>query len=364
MKVAIIHDFLTQYGGAERVLQAFLEIYPEARVFTLIYDKKKLGSHFSKYDIQASPLQNMPLAVKKYKWYLASMPAAIESFDLTGYDLIISSSSAFAKGIINPGQALNICYCYTPTRYLWSDSHFYLQTAKIPWPASKFIGGVLTRLRMWDYLAAQRPDYMLAISQEVKKRISHYYHRDSEVIYPFVNSAHFAISNQISDYYLIAGRMVPYKRNDIVIRAFNDLGLPLKVVGDGYGLSELKKIAKSPKIEFLGRVNEAQLKKYLANCRALIFPAAEDFGIVPLEAMASGRPIIAYRAGGALETIKEGITGTFFDQQTPQCLADAIRKFNPERYHSIGIRQHALKFDISVFKNKIQQYIKEKLNNK
>lgn len=359
MRVALIHEFLTQYGGAERVLEALLELYPEATIYTLVYDKVKLA-RFNKYKIKTSFLQNMPLGVSKYKWYLLKMPQAIESFDLGEYELVISDSSAFAKGVITSHKTTHICYCHTPTRYLWNETNYYLKTARIPWPLNKLLPKYFVGLRMWDYLAAQRPDYLIANSQTIKARIEKYYQRTPDaVINPFVDTARFKPSENIKDYFLIAGRMVPYKRNDIVIEAFNDLNVPLKVVGDGYGLKDLKKIAKSTKIEFLGKVSDQQLEKYYREAKALIFPAEEDFGITPLEAMASGRPVIAYKAGGVTETVKEGLTGTFFAEQTPQCLVDTIKKFNDKKYHSATIRQHALNFDKNIFKQKTKKFIEQ-----
>jgi len=357
MKVAIVHDFLTQLGGAEKVLEVLSEMFPEAPIYTIAYNEKKTGSVFGKKDIRTSSVQKMPFGVTKYKWYLNYMPTAIESFDLSEYDLVISNCSAFAKGVIINPNATHICYLLAPTRYLWNETHYYLKTAGIPWPVDKLVPFSLTRLRNWDYLAAKRPDYIISISQEIQKRTEKYYHRDSEVIYPFVNGANFKISEKTEDYYLIAGRMVPYKRNDIVVEAFNKLDLSLKVVGDGYGLSDLKKLAKSEKIEFLGRVPDSDLKKYLSSCKAFIFPSDEDFGIVPLEAMASGRPVVAYKKGGALETIKDGTTGVFFDEQSPESLIKCIEKFRPEKYNPYDIREHAMSFDRSVFKRRFKSFV-------
>lgn len=361
MKVALIHEFLTQLGGAEKVLQAIIELFPDAPIYTLVYNEKKTGSVFGKKDIRTSFLQKMPFGVSKYKWYLTLMPTAIESFDLSDYDLVISDSSAFAKGVITQPGTVHICYCHTPTRYLWQISDFYLKTAGIPWPIDKIVPPFLNYLRVWDWQAAQKPDHIIANSKTTQARIKRYYNRDSDIIHPFVDSAGFQPSEKVKDYYLIAGRMVPYKKNDLVIQAFNDLKLSLKVVGDGYGLAELKKLVKNPKIEFLGRVSDQELKKYLAECRAFIFPSEEDFGIMPLEAMASGRPVIAYKKGGATETIKEGITGTFFKEQTPQCLIDTIKRFHADKYNSRVIRQHALDFDKSIFKKKLKEYIEKHL---
>lgn len=359
MKVALVHEFLTQYGGAERVLETLLEIYPDATIYTLVYDKAKLP-RFSKYKIKTSFIQNLPLGVSKYKWYLLKMPEAIESFNFDEYDLVISDASAFAKGVITSHKTTHVCYCHTPTRYLWNETNYYLKTAKIPWPFNKLLPKYFVNLRMWDYLAAQRPDYIIANSQTIKARIEKYYRRTPDaVINPFVDAARFTPTDRIKDYYLIAGRMVPYKRNDIVIEAFNDLNLPLKVVGDGYGLNDLKELANSEKIEFLGKVSDKELEQFYREAKALVFPTEEDFGITPLEAMASGRPVIAYQAGGATETVKQGITGTFFSEQSAQCLIDTIKKFDYKKYHSTTIRQHALNFDKNIFKQNMKKFIEK-----
>lgn len=362
IKVALVHEFLTQYGGAERVLEALLEIFPNADIHTLVYDKEKMSKYFGKYSIKTSFLQKMPLGVKKYKWYLPFMPKAIESFDLDNYDLVLSDASAFAKGVITKKPTVHICYCHTPTRYLWQETDFYLKTAGIPAVIQPFMPPVIKALRKWDCKAAQRPDYIIANSRTVQERIKKYYKRDSSVIYPFVNTDNFSINKEIKDFFLIAGRMVPYKRNDIVIEAFNQLtDKHLKVVGAGYGLDELKKLAKSDNIEFTGRVSDEELKKYFATCRAFIFAAEEDFGITPLEAMASGRPVIAYGAGGATETVKSDVTGLFFKEQTAASLINTIKNFNYKDYDSKKIREHSLSFNKEIFINNIKKFINGKI---
>ncbi|OGD65772.1 hypothetical protein A3F08_01675 [Candidatus Berkelbacteria bacterium RIFCSPHIGHO2_12_FULL_36_9] len=362
MKVAFVHEFLTQLGGAEKVLEALCELFPDPPIYTLVYDKNKTGAVFGKRDIRTSFVQKLPFGISKYKWYLVFYPKAIESFDLSEYDLIISDSSAFAKGAIRAKNAVHICYCHTPTRYLWQIPDFYVKTAKIPWPITKIMPMVLNWLKKWDFKAAQRPDHFIANSQEVQERIKTYYHRDSEIIYPFVDFNQFALSKNTKNYYLLAGRIVPYKRYDIVIRAFDKLGLPLKVVGSGYGLEDLKKIAKSDKIEFVGWVPDSEKIKYLGGAKALIFPAEEDFGIVMLEAMASGCPVIAFKKAGALEIVREGINGMFFDNQTSESVIEAIKKFNPKRFDPRLIRQSSLKFDKKIFQEKIKKFILGHIN--
>ncbi len=361
MKVALVHEFLTQYGGAERVLEALLEIFPNATIHTLVFDRQKMGKYFGKYEIKTSWIQKMPLGVSKYKWYLPIMHKAIESFDFEKYDLVLSDASAFAKGVITKKNTLHICYCHTPTRYLWNETEFYLKTAPIPFFIRPVMPYVINNLKKWDYKAAQRPDFIIANSKTIQKRIKKYYDRDSVVIHPFVDVEKFCISKNIKNYYLIAGRMVPYKRYDIVIKAFNNLDKELKVVGSGYGLEDLKKITKSNKIEFLGRVSDKDLVKYYSECIAYVFPALEDFGITPLEAMASGRPVIAYKAGGATETVVDGKTGSFFINQDENSLTKAIEKFNHKKFNPLEIRNHALKFAKHGFKDKIKKFVNSKI---
>lgn len=356
MRIALVHDYLTQYGGAEKVLEVLHEIWPEAPVYTLFYDKKKMGQHFKDWDIKVSPIQNLPLGVKKYRWYLPLMPSAVERFNLGQYDLVISNCSAYVKGVLTPLGSLHISYIHTPTRYLWSDTYQYIDTLKgVEKIVSKFLAPVLTYLRLWDRQAAQRPNQILANSQFVAKRIKHYYGRTSTVLYPPVETEKFHISKSLGDYFLVVSRFRPYKRVDLAIRAFNKLGKPLKIIGSGKATT-LKKIAKS-NIEFLGFLSDEKKAEYLARCQALIFPQEEDFGIVPVEAMASGRPVIAYQSGGALETVIEGETGMFFDEQSPEALADTVNRFKPEKYNPEKIRQHALKFSKERFKKEIKEFV-------
>ncbi|MBI3261495.1 glycosyltransferase [Candidatus Berkelbacteria bacterium] len=369
MKVALVHEFLTQFGGAEQVLLALKELFPDAPIYTLVYNPQTMGKWFGNYDIKTSWIQGLPLAKTKYRWYLLLMPWAIQSFDFSDYDLVISDSSAFAKGIITHPPTKHISYIHTPTRYLWQDEAFYRETAapKLLAPLLKL---VTPWLRNWDYKAAQRPDYLLANSQTVAARVKKYYHRTATPLHSFVNAKRFTIASpsrrKPKPYYLLAGRIVPYKRYDIVIEAFAKLGLPLVVAGTGWGELALRREfkgagLKSKNITFLGRVTDKKLAQLYRDCQAYLFPALEDFGITPLEAMASGRPVIAYGAGGATETIVDGKTGIFFDKQTPESVIQAIKRFEQiERtkpFNPRQIRKHALTFDKSVFKRKIKHYI-------
>ncbi|MDD5341404.1 MAG: glycosyltransferase [Patescibacteria group bacterium] len=355
MKVALLHDYLNQAGGAERVLLALTELFPEAPIYTLIYDKKRLAG-FEDKKINTSFLQKLPFAASKIKYYLPIMPVAVEQMNLGGYDLVISSTSALIKGVVTPPNTLHICYCHTPTRYLWSDTHSYPKDIKVGSVIKNILPFMLTSLRQWDHQAAQRVDHFIANSNFIAKRIKNYYHRDSEVIYPPVDTQNFYISNQIGNYYLLISRLRPYKKVDMAISAFNKLGLPLKIIGTGEEEERLKKMAKS-NIEFLGSVSEEEKRKYLSNCLALLHPQEEDFGLTVIEAMASGRPVIAYASGGATETIIDGQTGKLFDEQSWEALIDTIIKFKPQNYDPKIIKAHAEKFNTQNFYEKMRNFI-------
>ncbi len=356
MKIALIHDHLTQDGGAERVLRVFREIFPEAPIYALVYDKKKMGKEFDGKNIKTSFLQKIPGGVKNFKWFLPLMPLATEKHELDDYDVVLSSSSALSKGVITRPDALHICYCHTPTRYLWTDTHLYIKELSHGSIVKKAVSLMLPKLRMWDRMAADRVDKFVANSKTVQKRISKYYSRDSEVIYPPVGVSEFKVFPNQENYYLAGGRLVPYKRFDLVVQAFNKLGIPLKIFGEGPELKKLKEIAKS-NIQFLGKVSDEEKKELYGKSLAFIHPQEEDFGLMVIEAMASGRPVIAYPKGGAQETVIEGKTGTFFPDQSWESLAHTIIRFKPEEYRPEEIRAHAAQFDTVVFKEKIKNYI-------
>ncbi len=352
MKVALVHDWLTNFTGSEQALLALHQIYPQAPIYTSIYNKQKVPQ-FNNVEVIKSFLQKFPQAKRRHQIFFPFMPFAFEQFDLKKYDVVISSSHSCAKGVLTSPETLHICYCYTPTRYLWEIGIDKRVTGGI---TKGFIGNYL---RVWDRQAADRVDYFVAISEIVRKRIKKYYSRKSKVIYPPVNTGFYKPQGEIGNYFLIVSRLIPYKKIDIAVQSFSDLGLPLVIIGEGPELEKLKKMAK-PNIKFLGGLEDERVRKYYSQCKAFIFPGEEDFGITPVEAMASGRPVIAYREGGACESVVEGITGTFFEEQTPQCLIDKVRRFKSEKYNPKIIRQHALSFDISVFKKKIKDFVDEK----
>jgi len=360
MRIALVHDYLNQFGGAERVLEAFCEIFPDAPIYTLIYDSKKMKGAFSGKKIRTSFLQKIPFAKSKHRIFPLLMPIAIEQFDFSDYDIVLSDSASFAKGIITKPETLHICYCHTPLRYAWDDSHKYIEEFGLPKIIKRFIPFFMNYIRIWDKEAALRVDKFICNSNFVAKRIKKYYSRDAEIIYPPVDTKNFLPSPAKSwgSYFLMVGRLLAYKRFDIAVRAFNELGKPLKIIGDGPEVKKLKKISNK-NIEFLGEINREELKNYYQNCLALIFPQEEDFGIVPLEAMACGKPVIAYRGGGALESIKDGETGIFFNEQTVDSLIGAINRFHPEKFDAQTIRAHTMKFDKEIFKKNIKNFVEK-----
>ncbi|MFH1461025.1 MAG: glycosyltransferase, partial [Patescibacteria group bacterium] len=283
-------------------------------------------------------------------------------FDLSQYDLVLSDSSSYAKGVITSPKTLHICYCHTPIRYAWDDSHKYIEEFGYPGPIKKIIPFFMNYIRLWDEQAAQRVDYFIANSNFVAKRIEKYYRRQAEVINPPVKASLFYIVSKPDPYFLMVGRFLPYKRFDLAIKAFNQLGWPLKIIGDGPERKKLQAIAKS-NIEFIGLVSDDQLKDYYAHCRAFIFPQEEDFGITAVEAMAAGRPVIAYQGGGALEIIESGLTGLFFKEQTHDCLIEALKRFSSINFNPQLIRERALQFDQGIFKEKIRKFIEDKTRN-
>ncbi|PIP29363.1 glycosyl transferase [Candidatus Kuenenbacteria bacterium CG23_combo_of_CG06-09_8_20_14_all_36_9] len=356
MKVALVNDMLVQEGGQERVLRALMELYPKAPIFVLFYDQNKKEKYYQTKEIVPSFLQKFPEIEKRYQWLLPLMPTAIESHDLRAFDLIISSSSSFAKGVLVQPATKHICYCHTPTRYLWSEWHGYVEDLHYPKIIKKILPFYLSHLRNWDYNAGQRVDYFLANSKTVQARVKRYYQKDSTVIYPPVDTENFFIAKNLSNYYLIGGRLVPYKRYDLAVKAFNKLNMPLKIFGMGPEYNYLKSIAKK-NIEFLGEVTETEKARLYAESLAFINPQEEDFGITTIEAMSSGRPVIAYDRGGAIETIKAGETGEFFQDQTWEDLANTIIHFQPEKFDSKKIKLHAEQFNKKRFMEEIKSFV-------
>jgi len=361
MKVALVHDYLAQDGGAEKVLHSLKQIWPEAPIFVLFHDKKKI-TDFADTKIYESFISKLPFNKQKYQWYLPIMPFATEKYNLNDYDIVISSTSAFAKGVITRPETMHVCYCHTPTRYLWTDTHDYIADLKYNKIIKAFLPRLIYRLRIWDKMSTDRVDYFIANSNTVRERIGKYYRRFSDIIYPPVKIENFYISQKLGNYFVTGGRIVAYKRFDLVIQAFNRLGYPLKIFGDGPELKKLKKIAKN-NIEFVGKIDEVQKAKLLSEAKAFIHPQLEDFGITPVESMASGRPIIAFREGGATETVIPFKTGEFFEKQTWESLLDVVLNFDSRKYNPEEIRFHAIKFSEDIFKEKIKKYVDDKFDD-
>ncbi|MEI6587812.1 MAG: glycosyltransferase [Candidatus Moraniibacteriota bacterium] len=360
MRIALAHDYLVQCGGAEKVLECFCELFPYAPIYTIVYDEKLMHGMFKGKNIKTSYLQKIPFAPTRHRIFPPLMPMAIEQFDFSQYDIVLSDSSAYAKGIITGPETLHICYMHTPMRYAWDDCHKYTTDFYFPTFIKKMVPFFMNYIRVWDRFSADRPNKIIANSNFIARRIVKYYKRDSLVINPPITLSNFYISDKTEGYFLMVGRFMAYKRFDIAIEAFNKLKLPLKILGRGPELKRLKKIA-GPNIEFLGRVSDKELSRCFSRCRAFIFPQEDDFGIVAIEAMASGRPLIAYRGGDIPEHIEEGKTGIFFENQTPQDIIEAVERFRDNDYDPNYIREKVSKFDKKFFKEKIKKYINQEL---
>lgn len=343
MRVAIIHYWLVKMRGGEKVLEALCEMYPDADIFTHVYNADAISPTIKKHRITTSFIADLPWSRRLYQSYLPLMPFALKRLDLRGYDLVISSESGPAKGVtVDPG-ARHVCYCHTPMRYVWDMYEDYKANAGLL--AKIFMPLLIGWLRQWDRATSGGVDQFVANSRFVQSRIQNIYSRESKVIYPPVFVDQFAISETIQDYYLYAGELTHYKQPQLAIEAFNQSGRKLLVIGEGAMESELKLLAKS-NIKFLGRQTMMQLKVCFSQCKALIFPGVEDFGIIPVEVMASGRPVIAFRSGGALETVVEFETGLFFDEQTAKALNKTLDQFEERAviFNAAAIREHAKKF--------------------
>ena len=361
MKTALVHDYLAQAGGAERVVSVLHGMFPNAPLYTSVYDRDQTLAEFQDMDIQTSMLQRWPFSSRRYhKFALPFYPEAFERMDFSGYDLVLSSSSSFAKGVITPPETCHICYCHTPSRFIWRQEDYLKQAGSSPL-ASLALGPLLSRLRSWDVESAQRVDFFVANSYNVARRIRKYYRRDvAAVIHPPVETGKFAPAppSEVGEHFLVVSRLLNYKRIDLAVEACNRLNVPLRVVGDGPDLAALRRAA-GPTIQFLGRLSDKEVVRELSLCRALIFPGEEDFGITPVECMASGRPVVAYGAGGALETVVEGETGRFFAEQTAESLAAVLAEMPSCTFSPDALRNYALGFDTSVFVARMRTLIDE-----
>lgn len=358
MNIALVHDWLSEFAGADKVLYQLKQLYPDADIYTSVYDEKKVPQ-FKKYKVNFTYLQNLPLSKLIRPIMVPLMPLAFEQLDLSKYDLVISNSTSAAKGVITRPNTCHISYCHTPTRYLWMpemDSR-----ASTSWLRRR----VNKTLKVWDTAAVARVDYFIANSNNIKDRIKKYYDRVSEVVYPPVDTSFYHPKKEEikkGDHFLFVGRLIPYKKADLVVEAFNKLGIELRVIGTGPEEKNLRAMAKE-NIKFLGRASDEVLYNNLKSAKAVIFPSEEDWGIVPVEAMACGTPVIAYGVGGALETVVAGKTGEFFNEQTPQSLIKIIEEFDGKKYKFEDLRSQAEKFSNEVFLKNFKETV-DKLYSK
>ena len=360
MKVALVHDYLVDAGGAERVLEVFHGLYPEAPIYTSIFDPKTTFSCFNEMNVHTSFLQYITKSKRHYKWLLPLYSLAFEKFNFSDYDVVLSSSSAWAKGVITPPNVCHISYCYSPMRFAWSFNE-YIERENFPKFLKRILPLVVAPLKRWDLISSKRVDYFIANSRLTADRIEKIYKRKATVIYPPVRCSEFIVNDSSKkDSFLIVSRIVPYKRIDLAVQACTKLSLPLVIIGEGRDRARLEALA-GPTVHFLGRASDADRARYMSHCRAFLFPGREDFGIAPVQAQAAGRPVIAYAAGGALDTVIEGETGTLFHQPAEEALIEALLHFDQRDYDPVIIRRNAERFDTAVFRRKLRQLIPQVL---
>jgi glycosyltransferase involved in cell wall biosynthesis len=354
-KIALVHDYFVQMGGAERVAEAMHDSFPSAPMYTTVALPKGLPQGLRTADIRTSLLQKLPSLDRRFRHYFMLYPFAVENFDLSAYDLIFSSSSGYAKGVRRRRNAIHVCYCHTPMRWVWRYDD-YVAREGFGGAVRAALPYLLWGLRKWDLRASRQPNYYIANSQLVARRIKKIYGREAFVIPPPIDVQRFQMANEIDDYYLVLSRLMPYKRIDVAIEACKRMNRRLIIIGDGPDRTRLEKLADE-RIEFMGRQPDKVVNYFAARCQALLFPGEEDFGMVPLEVNAAGRPVIAYRAGGALETVIENVTGVFFDQQNGHSLAEAIENFEGLHWRQDALRHHAESFDKNVFAFRVLQFL-------
>ncbi len=356
-RVAYVHDWLITRAGSEKVLDEMLRAIPADKVYTLFYKEENFtASQVSKFPVEASFLNRLPGVHRYYRNLLPLMPLAVESFDLSGYDLIISSSHAVAKGVVPHPEQVHVSYVHTPMRYAWDMAYEYLRGVG---GVKRFIAQVfLSYMRVWDYATSSRVDLFLANSRFVAKRIKRYYGRDAEVVYPPVDVHRFRLSGEVEDYFITISRMVPYKKVDLIVRAFSDLGIPLLVIGDGPDMGRVKSLA-GRNVELLGKVEDDVLVDLLSKARGFVFAAYEDFGIAPVEAMASGVPVIAYGRGGVVESVEEGVSGLFFYEQSVESIKEAVLRFISleDSFVREEIRHRAMRFSPERFRREFKNAV-------
>jgi glycosyltransferase involved in cell wall biosynthesis len=359
MKLALVHDWLNQIGGAEDVLDTLVQMYPESPLYTSLYAPNVMPAHYQQWPIHTLWSDKLPSIHRHHQPYLPVYPVAWGGLNLSQYDVVLSNKSGFCHGFQYGPQTLHICYCLAPTRYVW-QLETYIAREGLGKPIEWALRPVIAAMRRWDFQAAQRVQHFIAISSDIQQRIRDYYQRDSVIIYPPVDTTRFTpvTDSEVEDYYLIVSRLIPYKRIDLAVQAATRLGVRLKIGGKGRDLDRLKTMA-GPTVEFLGYVPDEELPGLMARCKAFLFPGLEDFGITPVQAQAAGRPVIAYKGGGALDTVIPGVTGEHFDDLTVDRLVSVMQGFDGTRYNPQQIRDHALRFDTAVFKHELKSYIEQ-----
>ena len=357
MHMALVHDWLNQLGGAEDVLEALVSMYPVAPLYTSVYWRDGMPAAYRKWDIRTTWMDRLPGIYRHHQPYLPLYPLAFATLDLSGYKAVLSNKSGFCHGVRTGPNTTHVCYCLAPTRYVWRFEEYAAREALSPL-VRNILKPLIRWMRRWDYRAAQRVNHFIAISTEVQARIRRVYNRDSTVIFPPVDTRQFTPTRRHGDYFFVVSRLIPYRRIDLAVQAFNRVGLPLVIAGDGRDRAALQEMAHS-NITFLGYVPDADLPDLIARCRAYILPGSEDFGIAPVQAMSAGRPAIAYASGGALDTVIPGVTGLHFHEPTPDSLIAAVEQFDDSRFDQATIRCHAEQFDKSVFECKLRAYFRE-----
>ena len=355
-RIALIHDFLVDVRGAERVFAALCDLYPQADVYTAVYDEKGTEGWFAHRDVNTSFLQRLRPTAKTFRGLLPLYPYAMEALDLSAYDVVISSSSAWAHGVLVDPEAVHVCYCHNPFRYAWNARDTTLAERDPLTRAALAV--ILKRWRQWDWIAAQRVDRYVANSETTRRRVNRYFSREAEVLHPPVDTSRFTVASEVGDAYVVLSELMPHKRIDLAVRAFNRLGLPLTVIGNGPDARRLHRLA-GPTVRFTGRLPDDQVAQMIARARALVVPATEEFGIAAVEAHAAGRPVIALREGGARETVIDGVNGTFFDQPTVDALTEAVHRFDPLAVDPAACVRSADRFDVAHFRRGMSAIVEE-----
>jgi glycosyltransferase involved in cell wall biosynthesis len=372
MRIALAHDWLNQMGGAEKVLEQLAAMYPDAPIFTTIYAPALMPEAYRRWDIRPTWLNYAPAIHRRHQPYLPLYPAAVSGLNFNGYDVILSNKSGFIHGLRHTSRQLHICYCLAPTRYVWDYQGYAAREGFGPW-LGRTVEPVIRQLQRWDFAAAQLPQgtngfrkagvhHFIAISSDIQARIKKYYRRESVIVYPLVDTARFrplARGRSAGEYDLVVSRLIPYKRIDLAVQAMSRLGRRLIVVGDGRDRANLERMA-GPSVTFKGRLPDQEVAELMANCQAFIFPGFEDFGITPVEAQAAGRPVLALARGGALDTVIEGQTGLFFQDQTVDALIEAVEKFEKMSFNPAAARDNAERFSAGRFEQELRSFINEK----